>query len=64
MQSLQFGKIIDYGKFKYEQQKKLNEAKKKAGYSSIKIQFRPNIDVGDLNTKLKRAEKFLSGEIR
>tara|TARA_B100000925_G_scaffold285217_1_gene261260 strand:+ start:9585 stop:10160 length:576 start_codon:yes stop_codon:yes gene_type:complete len=55
-------KIIDYGKFKYEQQKKLNEAKKKQVTVQLKeIQFRPNIDIGDLNTKLKRAERFLSG---
>tara|TARA_B100000927_G_scaffold147489_1_gene119021 strand:- start:25 stop:600 length:576 start_codon:yes stop_codon:yes gene_type:complete len=54
-------KIIDYGKYKYEQQKKVNEAKKKQITVQLKeIQFRPNIDVGDLNTKLKRAEKFLT----
>ena len=53
-------KLIDYGKYKYEQQKKLNEAKKKQVTVQLKeIQFRPNIDIGDLQTKLKRAEKFL-----
>ena len=41
-------KMIDYGKFKYEQQKKLNEAKKKQVTVQLKeIQFRPNIDIGD-----------------
>lgn len=53
-------KIIDYGKFKYEQQKKANEAKKKSATVQLKeIQFRPNIETHDLETKLKRAEKFL-----
>ncbi|MCK5883478.1 MAG: translation initiation factor IF-3 [Bacteriovoracaceae bacterium] len=53
-------KLIDYGKFKYEQQKKLSEAKKKQVKVQLKeIQFKPNIDVHDLQTKLKRAEKFV-----
>ncbi len=54
-------KLIDYGKFKYEAQKKANEQKKKQLTIALKeIQFRPNIDIGDLTTKLKRAEKFLA----
>lgn len=53
-------KIIDYGKFKYESQKKANEAKKKQVTVQLKeIQFRPNIESHDLETKLKRADKFL-----
>ena len=53
-------KIIDYGKFKYEQQKKAAEAKKKQVTVQLKeIQFRPNIETHDLETKLKRAEKFI-----
>lgn len=53
-------KIIDYGKFKYNQQKKVSENKKKQVVVQLKeIQFRPNIEVHDLETKLKRAEKFL-----
>lgn len=53
-------KIIDYGKFKYEQQKKANEAKKKTVAAQLKeIQFRPNIETHDLETKLKRGQKFL-----
>lgn len=54
-------KVIDYGKFKYEQQKKANEAKKKTVTVQLKeIQFRPNIEKHDLDTKLKKAEKFLA----
>ncbi|MCP4912030.1 MAG: translation initiation factor IF-3 [Oligoflexia bacterium] len=54
-------KVIDYGKFKYEQQKKANEAKKKQATSQLKeIQLRPNIEAHDLETKLKRAYKFLN----
>ncbi|WP_241558863.1 translation initiation factor IF-3 [Halobacteriovorax sp. HLS] len=53
-------KVIDFGKFKYDQQKKANEAKKKQAQVSLKeIQFRPNIEKHDLETKLKRAEKFI-----
>lgn len=53
-------KLIDYGKFKYDQQKKQSEQKKKQTKTLLKeIQFRPNIETHDLETKLKRAEKFL-----
>lgn len=53
-------KLIDYGKFKYMLQKKENEARKKSAVIQLKeIQFRPNIEAHDLETKLKRAEKFL-----
>lgn len=53
-------KMIDYGKYKYEQQKKANEAKKKQATVQLKeIQFRPNIESHDLETKLKRGQKFL-----
>ncbi|OIQ17906.1 MAG: translation initiation factor IF-3 [Bacteriovorax sp. MedPE-SWde] len=51
---------MDYGKFKYEQQKKANEAKKKQAKVALKeIQLRPNIEAHDLDTKLKRAHKFI-----
>jgi len=54
-------KIIDYGKYKYEQQKKAAEAKKKQVIVQLKeIQFRPNIETHDFETKLKRAEKFIA----
>lgn len=53
-------KLIDYGKYKYNLQKKANEAKKKTTTAQLKeIQFRPNIEAHDLETKLKRAKKFL-----
>lgn len=53
-------KLIDYGKYKYEEQKRLSEAKKKQVVVQLKeIQFRPNIDTHDLGVKLKKAEKFL-----
>lgn len=53
-------KVIDYGKFKYNEQKKANEAKKKQTQAQLKeIQLRPNIEAHDLDTKLKRVYKFL-----
>jgi len=53
-------KVIDYGKFKYEQQKKANEQKKKQAKVALKeVQLRPNIEQHDLDTKLKRAHKFI-----
>jgi translation initiation factor IF-3 len=53
-------KLIDYGKFKYDQQKKANEAKKKQVQAQLKeIQVRPNIEAHDLETKLKKVYKFL-----
>lgn len=54
-------KIIDYGKFKYEQQKKLKEAKSKQVKVSIKeIRVSPTIDNHDYETKINNAKKFLS----
>jgi translation initiation factor IF-3 len=53
-------KNIDYWKFKYNQQKKVSENNKKQVVVQLKeIQFRPNIEAHDLETKLKRAQKFL-----
>lgn len=55
-------KILDYGKFKYEQQKKLSEAKKKQVTVSVKeIKLRPAIGDHDYQTKLKAARKFIEG---
>jgi len=55
-------KLIDYGKFKYEQSKKQNEAKKKQKVIEVKeIKLRPNIDTHDYNVKLRAAQKFLGG---
>ena len=54
-------KIVDYGKFKYEQTRKEKEAKKKQKVIEIKeIRLSPNIDTNDLNTKVNAAKKFLS----
>ncbi len=54
-------RIIDYGKFKYEQTRKEKEAKKKQKTIEIKeIRMSPNIDKNDLNTKVSAARKFLS----
>ena len=54
-------KIVDYGKFKYEQVRKEKEARKKQRTIEIKeIRLSPNIDTNDLNTKINAARKFLS----
>lgn len=53
-------KLIDYGKFKYQQQKKIAEAKKKQVTIQVKeVKFRPAIDTHDLNVKLKNVFRFL-----
>ena len=54
-------KIIDYGKFRYEQSRKEKEAKKKQKTVEIKeVRLSPNIDTNDLNTKVNNARKFIS----
>ncbi len=53
-------KVIDYGKFKYDLQKKASKAKKHQVVVQIKeLQFRPNIEANDIATKLKKAKEFL-----
>lgn len=53
-------KIMDFGKFKYEQQKKQNEAKKKQRIIEIKeVKFRPNIDTHDYDVKMRNVTRFL-----
>lgn len=53
-------KIIDYGKLKYEQQKKKNEARKKQKVIDVKeIKMRPNIDTHDYDVKMRAIHKFL-----
>ena len=53
-------RVVDYGKFKYEQLRKEKEAKKKQKTVEIKeIRLSPNIDTNDLNTKVNAAKKFL-----
>ena len=54
-------KIVDYGKFKYEQTRKEKEARKKQKTVEIKeIRLSPNIDTNDLNTKVNAARKFIT----
>ena len=53
-------KILDYRKFKYEAQKKKNEAKKKQKIIEVKeIKLRPNIDEHDYQVKMRNVQKFL-----
>ena len=53
-------KIIDYGKYKYEQVRKEKEAKKKQKTIEVKeVRLSPNIDSNDLNTKIASARKFI-----
>jgi len=53
-------KIMDYGKFKYEEQKKKNEARKKQKIIDVKeIKLRPNIDSHDYDVKMRSMVKFL-----
>ncbi|MEC7237554.1 MAG: translation initiation factor IF-3 [Pseudomonadota bacterium] len=55
-------KILDYGKFKYEAQKRANEARKKQKTIDVKeIKFRPNIDEHDYQVKMRNMTKFLNG---
>ena len=54
-------KIMDYGKFRFEQLKKEKEAKKNQRVVEVKeIRMSPSIDTNDLNTKIKNAMKFLN----
>lgn len=53
-------KIMDFGKFKFEAQKKANEAKKKTKQVEIKeLKFRPVTDEGDYQIKLRNMRRFL-----
>ena len=53
-------KIIDYGKYRYEQARKEKQAKKKQKTVELKeIRLSPNIDTNDLNTKINSAKKFI-----
>ncbi len=54
-------KLMNYGKFRFEQSKKEKEARKNQHVVEIKeIRMSPGIDVGDFNTKLKNAQKFIA----
>jgi len=53
-------RIMDYGKFRYEQRKKSKEAQKKSKQTEIKmVRLRPNTDDHDINFKMRNARKFL-----
>jgi len=53
-------RILDYGRYKYEEQKKRNEARKKQKTIELKeIKMRPNIDDHDYGVKMKAIHKFL-----
>ncbi len=54
-------KIMDYGRFKYQQQKKAAEAKKKQKTVDVKeIKMRPNIDTHDYDVKMRNARRFFN----
>jgi translation initiation factor IF-3 len=54
-------KILDYGKFKYQAQKRANEARKKQKVIEVKeIKLRPNIDDHDYQVKMRAVNKFLA----
>ncbi len=53
-------KIMDFGKFKYEQQKRESEARKKQKIIEVKeVKFRPNTDTHDYDVKMRNVVKFL-----
>ena len=53
-------KIVEYGKFKYEQQKRESEARKKQKTIEVKeVKFRPNTDTNDYGVKMRNVFKFL-----
>lgn len=54
-------KIMDFGKFKYEQQKRESEARKKQKIIEVKeVKFRPNTDTHDYDVKMRNVFKFLA----
>ena len=55
-------KIMDFGKFKYEQQKRESEARKKQKTIDVKeVKFRPNTDTHDYDVKMRNVTRFLEG---
>jgi len=53
-------KVMDFGKFKYEQQKRESEARKKQKTIEVKeVKFRPNTDTNDYDVKMRNVVKFL-----
>ena len=58
-------KILDYGKYKFEAQKKAKEAKKNQSNTEIKpLRLSPVIDTNDFNTKLKQATKWIESGMK
>jgi translation initiation factor IF-3 len=54
-------KVMDYGKFRFEEQKKRQASRKKQKQIQVKeIKFRPGTDIGDYNVKLRNLMKFLT----
>lgn len=54
-------KLMNYGKYRFEQSKREKEARKNQHVVEVKeIRMSPGIDIGDFNTKLKNAQKFLA----
>jgi translation initiation factor IF-3 len=54
-------KLMNYGKFRFEQSKREKEARKNQHVVEIKeIRMSPGIDIGDFNTKLRNAQKFIA----
>ena len=54
-------RVMDYGKFKYEQSQKAKESRKKATHIIVKeMKYRPKIGSGDFETKTRQVEKFLT----
>lgn len=54
-------KLMNYGKFRFEQSKREKEARRNQHMVEIKeIRMSPGIDIGDFNTKLKNAQKFIA----
>lgn len=53
-------RVMDYGKFKFEESKKRSQAKKKTKRTQVKeIKLRPGTDIGDYNIKLRKLREFL-----
>jgi len=54
-------KIMDYGKFRFDEQKKRQAARKKQKQTQVKeAKFRPGTDIGDYNVKLRNLTRFLN----
>ncbi len=59
-----YAKLLDYGKYRYEQARKAKEAKKKQNHRDKEIRLSPNIDTNDLNTKVIRQRNSCKRELK